>query len=178
MDRQHRDDFIAIAKIGRYRGTRGEVFIHPYLDLRVEEIDGKAVRILPQRGEPFDTVCERLWWHGKKAICSLACSTSIDEARALVHAEIQILRSDLAPLDEDEFYAADIVGMQASTVDGGRLGEIKRLLTAGGQSTLVIGGDRGEILVPFVSAIVVEVDPQEGRVLVDPPPGLLEINEN
>lgn len=178
MDQQRRDDFLAIAKIGRYRGTRGEVFIHPYLDLRAEDIDGKTVRIIPQRGAAFETKCSRVWWHGKKAICALDCSTNITEARALVHAEIHIDRADLAPLEDDEFYAVDLVGMNVHTVGDAEIGTVKRLLSAGGQSTLVIKGERGEILVPFVAEIVVEVDPEEGLVRIDPPPGLLEINEN
>ncbi len=67
------------------------------------------------------------------------------------------------------------MGLRAVDSEGADLGEVARISHLGGD-LLVIRRDSGaELLVPFVSAIVTEVDLDAGKVVIDPPPGLLEL---
>jgi 16S rRNA processing protein RimM len=90
--------------------------------------------------------------------------------------------------DPDEFYDHELIGLSAVTVGGEPVGVVTDVRHHG-QDLLVIdpvntgsgsidsgtGGERrGELLVPFVSAIVPEVDVPAGRLVIDPPPGLLD----
>jgi len=81
-----------------------------------------------------------------------------------------------APIDDpDEFYATDLIGLDAVTIDGADLGPVRDVLHAAGADYLVLELDGRERLVPFVSAIVPTVDIGGGRVIIDPPPGLFEL---
>jgi 16S rRNA processing protein RimM len=77
------------------------------------------------------------------------------------------------PEEEDAWYPHQLQGLAAVTRDGVALGTVKDLLTGLAQDLLVVTGtDGGEVLVPFVTALVPEVDVRGGRVVVDPPLGL------
>jgi 16S rRNA processing protein RimM len=88
------------------------------------------------------------------------------------------------PEDPDEFNDHDLIGLVAVTVAGDRVGTVTDVLHHG-QDLLVIsaagdagaGAGAGETLVPFVRAIVPEVDIAAGRLVLDPPPGLLDPGE-
>jgi 16S rRNA processing protein RimM len=87
-----------------------------------------------------------------------------------------LLLVDAAASDEpDAWYDDELVGLRAENVDGALLGEVVGLQTGGAQDLLEIrpsGAARETVLVPFVRALVPEVDVAGGRVVVDPPGGL------
>jgi 16S rRNA processing protein RimM len=64
-----------------------------------------------------------------------------------------------------------------ATVGGGQVGEVLRVEGGAGASRLVVKGRRGEVLVPLAADICVEIDVNARRILIDPPEGLLELNE-
>lgn len=85
--------------------------------------------------------------------------------------------ADLPPTeDPDEFYDHELTGLAVLTPDGTALGTVREVLHGAGTDMLAIdraGG--GELLVPFVQAIVTEVDVPGRRVVVNPPDGLLDL---
>ncbi len=77
------------------------------------------------------------------------------------------------PEDPEEFYDHQLVGLRIETTEGQVVGELVRIEHHGAQDLLVIGTARGEVLFPFVTALVPEVDVDGGRIVVDDSPGLL-----
>lgn len=95
-------------------------------------------------------------------------------AEALKGLRLYVPRSALPAPEEEEFYHADLEGLRAELAEGGDLGRVRRVVNYGGGDMLEIdraGG--GSVLVPFTRAIVPLVDVLGGRVVVDPPEGLL-----
>ena len=76
--------------------------------------------------------------------------------------------------DPDEFYDHQLEGLAAVGSDGAQLGTVREVVHTPASDLLVVETDRGEALVPFVRAIVPEVDLSAGRVVLDPPAGLLD----
>jgi 16S rRNA processing protein RimM len=76
--------------------------------------------------------------------------------------------------DPDEFYDHQLEGLAAVGSDGVLLGTVREVVHAPVSDLLVLETDCGEALVPFVRAIVLEVDLAGGRVVLDPPAGLLD----
>jgi 16S rRNA processing protein RimM len=82
-----------------------------------------------------------------------------------------------ADADEDSWYEDELVGLTAVDPSGATLGTVAGLDHGPAQDLLVLElAAGGRALVPFVEAIVPEVDVESGRVVVDAPPGLLELN--
>ena len=98
------------------------------------------------------------------------------EAEALKGTELLIDRDRLPETDEDEFYHADLVGLRAETVAGELLGQVIAVQNFGAGDLLEIRreGSRETVFVPFGGQTVPEIDLDAGRLLIDPPAGLLE----
>ena len=78
----------------------------------------------------------------------------------------------------DEYFHADLIGLDAVTTAGEPLGTVIRVENYGAGDLLEIAPRRGDtLLVPFTRAIVPEVDLAGGRVVIEPPPGLLDGGE-
>lgn len=78
--------------------------------------------------------------------------------------------------DEESWYEEDLLGLAVHAPDGARIGEVCGLVSGSAQDLLVVRLEDGvEAMVPFVTAIVPEVDVPGGRVVVDAPPGLFDL---
>lgn len=90
-----------------------------------------------------------------------------DSAMALRNAEISVPEDALPEPDEGEWYWHELIGLQVETIDGTELGRIDHLLETGANDVLVVLGDR-ERLIPWIPEEVVrEIDPEQGRMVVD-----------
>ncbi len=93
-------------------------------------------------------------------------------AEAWVGAVVWALREDLGDAGEGKYYWADLEGLPVVTVAGAEIGKVTGLYETGAVDVLVVVGPAGERLVPL--APYVEVDRAAGRIVVDPPEGLLD----
>jgi 16S rRNA processing protein RimM len=92
--------------------------------------------------------------------------------------QLLFVRTDeLVGAGEESYYYHELIGCRVLTAEGEAVGVVETIIRLGSQELLVVrGGSRGEIFVPLVEAIVREVDTEGGRVVIDPPEGLLDIN--
>ncbi|WP_141012897.1 ribosome maturation factor RimM [Nocardioides sambongensis] len=169
---------VVVGRIGKPHGIRGEVTI----DLRSDEpdrrfVDGAELRVQAQRGAAYPRpalTVERTRWHQSVLLVKFAevsDRTEAEAARGLVlHATIA---ADESPQDPDEFYDHQLIGLAAEDLDGTPLGEVTGV-THGAQDLLRLRTTDGrEALVPFVGALVPEVDVAAGRIVIADRPGLV-----
>jgi 16S rRNA processing protein RimM len=98
-----------------------------------------------------------------------------DVAQALSGTRLFVDRSQLPPPDKDEFYHADLIGLRAELPDGTMLGTVTAILNFGAGEIIEIALPSGKRpLLPFDRETVPEIDPGSGRLVIDPPPGLLD----
>jgi len=97
-----------------------------------------------------------------------------EEADALRGTRLYAPREVLPSLPDDEFYHADLIGLEAVDTGGRILGRVKAVLNHGADDLLELQLGRGEgtLLVPFTRAIVPTIDLSAGRIVIDPPEGL------
>jgi len=93
-------------------------------------------------------------------------------AESWLGAEVWALRDDLGEAGEGKYFWADLEGLPVVTTAGEEVGRVTGLVETGGVDVLVVDGPRGERLVPL--APYVEVDRVAGRIVVNPPEGLLD----
>ena len=98
-----------------------------------------------------------------------------DAAEALKGMRLYLPRAALPEPGEDEYYHADLVGLAALLKDGTALGRVKAVHAFGGGDSLEVEQPDGRTLyVPFTTAVVPEIDIKAGRLVIDPPDGLLD----
>jgi 16S rRNA processing protein RimM len=99
-----------------------------------------------------------------------------DAAEALRGVVLSANATELPPIDDpDEFYDHQLEGLAVLTVAGAAVGTVREVVHGAGSDLLVVDREGGgEALIPFVHQIVPEVDVPGGRIVLDPPPGLLE----
>jgi 16S rRNA processing protein RimM len=96
-------------------------------------------------------------------------------AEALRGTRLYVPRHRLPALEADEFYHADLIGLEVIDTGGARLGRVRAVLDHGAGDILEIAGPgRADLLLPFTRAVVPTIDLASGRLVVDPPEGLLE----
>ncbi len=95
-----------------------------------------------------------------------------DRAEALRGTTLLIGNADRRELDDDEFWEEDLVGLSVVDAGGSALGVVSGVVLAAAQHRLIVSADDSVVEVPFVAAIVTDVDLDQGVVVVDPPLGL------
>ena len=90
-----------------------------------------------------------------------------DDAHLLRGYTIEILREQFAPAEEDEYYWADLVGMTVTNRTGDVLGIVKNLMETGAHDILMIDGEHGQKLIPFVAHFIDKVDNEQGIIIAD-----------
>lgn len=97
-----------------------------------------------------------------------------EQADALRGVRLYAPRERLPDPGEDEFYHADLIGLDVFDTGGERLGRVRAIHDHGAGDLLEIAmGDKGEVLLPFTREAVPTVDIAAGRIVADPPEGLL-----
>ncbi|MEU6202465.1 ribosome maturation factor RimM [Micromonospora musae] len=126
---------------------------------------------------PAELVIESARWHQGRLLVAFEGVLDRDVAEALRDTLIGVDSSEIAaPEDPEEFNDHDLVGLSVVTPTGERLGEVARIDHAPSSDLLVLRRPEGKTaLIPFVKAIVPEVDLANRRVVVDPPGGLLDL---
>ncbi|KRE94856.1 ribosome maturation factor RimM [Nocardioides sp. Soil774] len=170
---------VVVGRIGKPHGIRGEVT----LDVRTDEPErrfapGTTLRAEAPAGadrRPSTLTVARARWHQSTLLVTfeeLGDRNAAEAARGTVlHATIG---HDEVPDDPDEYYDHQLVGLDVVDLDGTHLGTVKGLVHGSAQDLLSVRADDGrDALVPFVAALVPEVDLDAGRVVVADRPGLV-----
>jgi 16S rRNA processing protein RimM len=168
---------LVVGRVGRPHGLRGEVTV----EVRTDDPDqrfaaGSALVTMPADRGPLTVAGSR--WHSGRLLVRFAGYEDRTAAEELRDTVLTIDSDDLDPLDDpEEFYDHDLIGLQVATVAGEPVGAVTDVLHDA-QTLLVIEGSGprsgAEILVPFVAPIVPEVDVAGGRLVIDPPEGLID----
>jgi 16S rRNA processing protein RimM len=168
---------LVVGRVGRPHGLHGEVTVDVRTDDPAERFSlGSALMTDPPERGPLTVSAAR--WHSGRLLLRFHGCLDRDAAEALRGTLLVVDSSQLGPLsDPEEFYDHDLVGLQVVTMAGEQVGSVADVLHYG-QDLLVVNGAGtragAEILIPFVAAIVPEVDVASGRLVIDPPPGLLD----
>ncbi len=168
---------LVVGRIIRPHGVRGELAV----EVRTDDPDqrlavGNVLATEPVAAGPLTVAGRR--WHLGSLLISFAGIADRDQAESLRGTLLVVDSADLEdPDDPEEFRDHQLIGLAVVGTDGELVGEVSDVLHYGQDLLVVTGSGKragAEILVPFVAAIVPEVDLEAGRLVVDPPDGLLD----
>ncbi|HLI38740.1 MAG TPA: ribosome maturation factor RimM [Streptosporangiaceae bacterium] len=169
---------VVVGQVGRPHGVRGEVVVHVRTDdPGVRFAPGSTLAVGP--GGSTLTVAASRWQSGRLVVAfeGLTDRTSAGRLRGAL---LTVDSAGIPPSDDpDEFYDHELINMEVVTTGGQRVGTVTDVFHHGQDLLVVQPPDPAadEILVPFVRAIVPDVDRAAGRIVIDPPPGLLDPGE-
>lgn len=166
-----------VGRIVKPHGIRGELVVEPHTDSpEIRFAVGSVLSANLRDGSKRDLTVTAARPHAGRLLVVLEGVADRDTAEALRGTLLLAPGGALPPIeDPDEFYDHDLEGLSVFTTDGAKIGEIVEVLHGGGSDLLLVKRDTGDdVMVPFVSQIVPEVDVRGGRVVIDPPEGLLD----
>ncbi|WP_411123252.1 ribosome maturation factor RimM [Streptomyces sp. x-19] len=166
---------LVVARIGRAHGIKGEVTV----EVRTDEPElrlapGAVLATDPSSVGPLTIATGRV--HSGRLLLrfeGVADRTAAEALRnTLLIAEID---PEEVPEDPEEFYDHQLIDLDVVTRDGTVVGRIAEVSHLPYQDLLIVTRpEGGEVMIPFVSEIVPEIDLEEQRAVIDPPPGLLD----
>ena len=172
------EDWLTVGKLVAAQGMQGELRINPSSDFP-ERFTLPGQRWLKERnGEPrpIELPTGRQLPGRSLYVVKFAGVNNRNAAEALVGQNLLVPSSDRPSLAEGEFHLLDLVGLEARLqAEGPAIGHVIDLTTAGNDLLEIELLTGRRVLVPFVEAIVPEVQLNQGWLRLTPPPGLLEL---
>jgi len=169
---------LTVGRVVKAHGIAGELVV----EIRT---DDPAARFAPgntlraknsRRGEERSYVVDQAREHGARLLVRLAGVDDRDAADALRGSLFVVDSGELPPIDEpDTYYDHQLEGLHVRTTTGLDVGVVAEVLHTAAAELLAVRRDSGEVLVPFVSAIVTSVSLDDRSIEIDPPDGLLEL---
>ena len=169
------ESFVRLGTVVKPHGIRGELKVRPCTE-QPDNI-GRYRRMYLAAGadcQMIECTNVRVRFSGTMVILRLDECTDRDRAEQLVGLHLWLAARDLPPAGADEFYLHTLMGKQARTTAGQTLGTVTGVLNGSAQDVLVIGDGQHEYLIPAVRTFIAAMD--ETGIVLDLPPGLLEIN--
>lgn len=166
-------DWVCLAEVGAPKGVRGAVRLNCFTEdpaglERHALHDGPGGRVLRLRilEAPKPGVL----------VVRIDGISDRDAAAALTGHRLYVPRSALPEPEEDEFYHHDLIGLEVRHADGRLLGRVTGVMDHGAGTLLDVAGPEGGagFVLPFTRDCVPVVDIAGGRVVAEPPPGLID----
>jgi 16S rRNA processing protein RimM len=163
---------IKVGYVRRAHGIKGAVVVRPLTD----DPDRFVVdsELNTDRDEPARLKIDTVQPHKDGLLISFAGVGSRDAAERLRGLSLLIAPSERRQLGPDEYWPEQLVGLSVVDQDETPLGAVSQVIEGSAQDRLQVTGPAGQFEIPFVAALVTAVDIDAGRVVVDPPAGLIE----
>ena len=166
---------VVVARIGRPHGVRGDVTVDPRTDEPDRRLARGAVLVTDSSRYPTLTV-DTSRWHSGRLLLHFEEVTGRTDVESLRGALLSVdVDPDERPADAEEFYDHQLIGLHVVTLAGAPVGIVSEVVHGAQDLLVVVRPEGGAVMIPFVAAIVPVVDLEAGRVVVDPPGGLLEL---
>ena len=168
------DDLVAVAKVVRPKGLKGEVFADVLTDFPDRFSGLEIVTALMPDTSRRELKIEELRFQNDRLVLKFTSLDSIESVEPLRGAELCVAESEAVQLEEDEFFDWQLEGCRVETVEGSEIGTVTEVQRTGGTENLLVSGKDKDHLIPFAGSICVEVDVENKLIKVDPPEGLLD----
>ena len=172
-------DYLVIGKIGGAHGVRGEVKIIPLTDDVRRFSSLRECMILDEKERVKETKeVEKARVDDTRTLVKFKGIDDRDEVGKLTGFYIAVSREDAVKLPEGRYFIADLIGLTVVDDERGELGSIKDIINSGASDIIIVKRKgKNELLIPYLNAIVYEVDIPGGTMKVNLPEGLYEIYE-
>lgn len=163
--------FLAVGQVVKPHGIRGEVAVEILTDFpgRFALLE----RVYLNEKEPRQVPLEGVRFHKGRALLKLGGYDDRTAVEALRGEMVLVPIDEAMPLEPDQYYQEDLIGLEVWTIDDEYLGDVVEILETGANDVFIVQGDRGEILLPAIEQVVQWIDLEENRMVVELMEGLI-----
>jgi len=167
---------ITVARILRSQGRKGELRVR-FFYISPADYPGLKSVFIGKEGEFKEYAVESWVPRGKNLDLKLEGVDSLAQADRLAGLDVFIPEEGLKEREKDEYFLFQLIGCTVTDGQGKEAGRVKDVMSAGSGELLVVEQGGKEILIPFHETICIEVDVPGKRIRINPPEGLLNLNE-
>lgn len=171
------DAMVLVGRVARPHGLKGQVVVNPETDFVGERYAPGSRMWTRANGAFIELTVTMARLQGSRPVVAFDGYERVEDVARLAGCELRVPESELQALDPGQYYEHQLTGCLVETVRGEHVGTVLKVEGGLGGSRLVVSGERGEVLIPFATAICREVDVEGRRIRIDPPEGLIELNE-
>jgi 16S rRNA processing protein RimM len=166
---------VPVGKIVRTHGVRGAVKVYAYGNSLAAQERGGCVylRKLSGSGQSALTIVS-VAPQGRLLLVVFGELKSLEEAETLIGEELFLPEDKLPLREEGEYYYYQIIGLSVELKDGSGVGTVRSIIETGSNDVYVVESGGKEVLIPAVEDVICEIDLERGRIIIDPPEGLLD----
>jgi len=163
--------FLVIGQVAKPHGVRGDVRVVVHTDLpeRFTWLD----EVYIGEEDPRPVPVEYTRFHKDWVLLKLAGYDDRDAVESLRGQLLKVREDQSIPLEEDEYFLFQLIGLAVISEDGDRLGELVQVIETGANNVFVVRGLQGEILIPDIAEVVRDIGFDSGQITVHLLPGLL-----
>ena len=175
------EQLLRIGVITRSHGVHGEVKVFPTTDRKERFEEVERVIIKSNKGD-IEAGIEDVRYFKNLAIVKFDCFNSPEEAQGFAGSDIMIDRKNAQPLEEGEYYIADLIGCNVVAAEGSEgfnageeIGLLKDVLQTGANDCYVVEmKNKKELLLPVIRECIVSVDIEKGIIKARVLKGLMD----
>lgn len=169
------EDMLRVGVITSPHGVRGEVKVFPTTDDPSRFKHLKKV-VLKTGRETIPLTISSVKFFKNLVIVKFKEYNNINEIERFRQAELLITRDQAIPLEEDEYFIADLIGLSVVTDEGAPLGTLKDVMETGANDVYIVETpEKKELLLPAIGDCIKEVDLANGQMTVHLMDGLLDL---
>lgn len=158
------EDLLQVGVITTTHGIRGEVKVYPTTDYvhRFEELES----VLLDTGKEYrELKIKSVKYFKQYAILKFKGIDNINDIEKYKGKSLFVTRENAQPLGEDEYYIADLIGMEVYLEDGSHFGTLKDVMETGANDVYIIKTEEGkEVLIPAIYECILDVDVEAGKM--------------
>ena len=176
---QNRADWLLVGRVGKTHGVMGEVKVWPETDdpARFESLE--TVYVGPDRERAAPRAVESVRYQQRKGgvavVLKLEGTDTLDDAATLRNALVFADADALPPLDDDEFFLHDLIGLHVVSPEGEALGTVKDVMEMPAHPVCIVARPgKPDAMLPLIPAFIEDVDLDAGTLVADVIEGLFE----
>ncbi|MBQ9157692.1 MAG: 16S rRNA processing protein RimM [Eubacterium sp.] len=160
------EDLLQVGVITGTHGLKGEVKVFPTTDDKNRFLDLEDV-LLDTGGELLELKVEYVKFFKKFVFVKFEEFDDINQVEQYKRCPLMVTRENAVPLEEDEYYVADLLGLTIVDDSGITIGKLENVIETGANDVYeVLTGDGSRILLPAIKDCILDVDMDEGIILV------------
>lgn len=168
-------EYLNVGKIINTQGIKGELKVNSTTDFVDERFAiGNQLVVFLANGNQETVTIKSHRKHKKFHIISFQGYDDINEVEKFKNGILKIDKDNLQELEENEYYYFEIIGLEVYETNGKFLGTIKEILSPGANDVWVVDSKKyNEVLIPYIESVVLDIDLDNNKVIVDLPEGLI-----